>query len=97
MLFGVGIAYESVFGAETTNPVMRNLMASIGEEAEFLEGHPVRINATGHLIPVPHMTNYDDMEGHLPMDHDLPVPKASANDRAKHKAILFMAFICVCE
>lgn len=99
MLFGVGIAYESVFVSDT-NPVgVGNWLADISggnSDADgdiILEGHPVRVNGTGHLIPVTDdVIHYDEALGHLPMEHDLPVPASSRN---RHKAILFMALIIV--
>lgn len=93
MLFGVGIAYESVFVSET-NPVVGNWLAdSHGDsDGDMLEGHPVRVNGTGHFIPVTDVVHYDEAIGHLPMEHDLPVPDSARN---RHKAILFMALIIV--
>lgn len=93
MLFGVGIAYDSVFGSgSATNQVVGNWLAEA--EGEILEGHPVKVNGSGHFIPVTDVIHYDEALGHLPMEHhDLPVPPPNA--RAKHKAILFMAFIIV--
>lgn len=94
MTFGVGIAYDSVFGSGSeTNPVVSNWLSGGGGDADFLEGHPVKVNGTGHLIPITDVIDYDEAIGHLPMEHDLPVPPADA--RAKHKAILFMALIIV--
>lgn len=92
MTFGVGIAYDSVFGnGSETNPVVGNWLAE-SSDPEFLEGHPVKVNATGHLIPITDTVHYDDLLDHEPVEHDLPVPP---NARAKHKAILFMALIII--
>lgn len=94
MLFGVGIAYESVFVSDS-NPVVQNWFSGGPADADHpLEGHPVKVNATGHLIPVTDVIDYDEAIGHLPVEHDLPVPPDSA---AKHKAIIFMIFIIIRE
>lgn len=91
MSFGSGIAYESFFVSDS-NPVVNHLLS--GPDVD-LEGHPVKVNGTGHLIPITDVIDYDEAIGHLPMEHhDLPVPPDAT---ARHKAIIFMTFIIVRE
>lgn len=100
MTFGVSIAYESVFLSES-NPVTSNWFSSaVHGDPDLLEGHPVQVNGTGHLIPVTDIVEYDDVLGPKAVQHDLPEPVLlttpdDSNERAKHKAILFMALINV--
>lgn len=63
-------------------------------DAEPLEGHPVKVNGTGHLIPVTedNIGHYDDDTAH----HDLPIPVLSSSESAtRKKAIICMTFITV--
>lgn len=102
MTFGVGIAYESWFLSES-NPVTSNwFRSSMNEDSaagDLLEGHPVRVNGTGHLIPVTDFVEYDEVLGPKAVFHDLPEPETAVrernNERAKHKAILFMGLVSV--
>ncbi|KAJ6640315.1 Palmitoyltransferase ZDHHC16 [Pseudolycoriella hygida] len=91
----IGTLFIILFGAEIG---YNALWMGDGEgwlETEPLEGHPIRFNLSGHIIPVTEMNEYGD-EGIIQAIHDdLPIPHELTNNAAKHRAIIFMAFICV--
>ncbi|XP_055903075.1 palmitoyltransferase ZDHHC16 [Eupeodes corollae] len=66
-------------------------------EVEPLLGQPVKFNLSGHIIPVTHISEYDDsIDGLRPAQHILPTPPPStANGLSKRRAVIFMAFINV--
>uniref|UniRef100_A0A182RQF1 Palmitoyltransferase n=1 Tax=Anopheles funestus TaxID=62324 RepID=A0A182RQF1_ANOFN len=64
------------------------------KEMEPLQGHPVRFNLSGHIIPVTEMNDYEH-DGMAPAEHDLPIPHPSHRMGTIHGAILFMALINV--
>lgn len=83
IIFGIEIGYTAWMG-ESGGWI----------ETEPLQGHPVRFNLTGHIIPVTEMNEYID--GSLsPAEHDLPIPNIFVDSKFKHNAIAFMAFINV--
>lgn len=84
MVFGIEIGYNALLTDEGW------------KETEPLQGSPVKFNLTGHVIPVTDINEYSD-DGIIPAEHDLPVPHEFGNNPAKHRAIIFMAFINVCK
>ncbi|XP_058124268.1 palmitoyltransferase ZDHHC16 [Anopheles ziemanni] len=64
------------------------------KEVEPLQGHPVRFNLSGHIIPVTEMNDYEN-DGMAPAKHDLPVPQAHPRPETLRGVILFMALINV--
>uniref|UniRef100_A0AAG5D277 Palmitoyltransferase n=1 Tax=Anopheles atroparvus TaxID=41427 RepID=A0AAG5D277_ANOAO len=64
------------------------------KEVEPLQGHPVRFNLSGHIIPVTEMNDYEN-DGMAPAKHDLPVPHANHRADTIRGVILFMALINV--
>ncbi|EAA09699.3 palmitoyltransferase ZDHHC16 [Anopheles arabiensis] len=64
------------------------------KEMEPLQGHPVRFNLSGHIIPVTEMNDYEH-DGMAPAEHDLPIPHPNDRTETIHGAILFMALINV--
>lgn len=84
ILFGLSIGYEYLWVGEGEGWV----------ETEPLQGHPVKYNLTGHIIPITEINEYND-NGYLPAKHDLPVPKNLENYAVKRRAVVFMAFINV--
>lgn len=83
MVFGIEIGYNALLSDEGWM------------ETEPLQGSPVKFNLTGHAIPVTEINEYSD-DGIIAAEHDLPVPHEFGNNPAKHRAIIFMAFINVC-
>uniref|UniRef100_A0A1A9X411 Palmitoyltransferase n=1 Tax=Glossina brevipalpis TaxID=37001 RepID=A0A1A9X411_9MUSC len=89
IVFGLEIGYKYLWLEHTDN----------WTEVEPLEGHPVKINLSGHIIPVTHLNEYDE-DVLLPAQHDLPTPANAvyANSPyilARRRALWFMAFINV--
>lgn len=84
ILFGAEIGYDAVFLGDGEGWV----------ETEPLEGHPIRFDLSGRIIPVTEMNLYGE-DGIVAVDHNLPVPHEFSSNAAKHRAIIFMAFICV--
>ncbi|KNC33173.1 hypothetical protein FF38_03639 [Lucilia cuprina] len=68
-------------------------------ETEPLEGEPVKLNLSGHIIPDSHLHEYDD-DVLLPAQHNLPTPAhviMNGNgiyNIGKRRALWFMAIIC---
>ncbi|KAL9893652.1 palmitoyltransferase ZDHHC16 [Glossina fuscipes fuscipes] len=86
VVFGFEIGYRYLWLEHTDN----------WTELEPLEGHPVKINLSGHLIPVTHLNEYD--EDIWPAHHDLPTPANAVDANSpyvlgRRRALWFMAFI----
>lgn len=116
----IGTLFIIIFGAEIG---YNALWLGDGEgwlETEPLEGHPIRFNLSGHIIPVvicgnpiyrhisyqrrfssknfqTEMNEYGDNGIIQAIHDDLPIPHELTSNAAKHRAIIFMAFICVCK
>uniref|UniRef100_A0A1A9VAV3 Palmitoyltransferase n=1 Tax=Glossina austeni TaxID=7395 RepID=A0A1A9VAV3_GLOAU len=87
VVFGFEIGYRYLWLEHTDN----------WTELEPLEGHPVKINLSGHIIPVTHLNEYDE-DILLPAQHDLPTPAYAVDANspyvlARRRALWFMAFI----
>lgn len=85
ILFGLEIGYKYLWLAHDEN----------WTETEPLEGQPVKLNISGHIIPVTHLNEYDE-DVLLPAQHNLPTPAdvVDSNAISKRRALVFMAFMC---
>jgi len=81
IFFGIGIGYEVLWLGDGGG----------WQEFEELRGSPVRMNLSGHIIPVTEL-EYSEL-GIAPAKHDLPV--GELNDPTIYKCVVFMAVICV--
>uniref|UniRef100_A0A1I8MF10 Palmitoyltransferase n=1 Tax=Musca domestica TaxID=7370 RepID=A0A1I8MF10_MUSDO len=89
IIFGIEIGYKYLWLDHGEN----------WTETEPLEGQPVKLNLSGHIIPVTHLNEYDE-DLLLPAQHNLPTPAElyeanSAHIASRRRALWFMAFMCV--
>ena len=83
MIFGIGIGYEVLWLGDGGG----------WQEVEELRGSPVKMNLSGHIIPVTEV-EYSET-GIAPAKHDLPI--GELNDPFVYKCVVFMAVICICK
>lgn len=87
----IGCIFLIIFGLEIGYNYLWLNEGEGWQETEPLQGHSVKYNLTGHIIPITPIHEYDDHDV-LPAKHVLPVPENIHGYTMKRRAVIFMAF-----